>query len=494
MKKNNWKSFNIDMPKELIPIYDFLQLELNYILTNYKSELNKVNLNQHKGNVVTEIAKIFAERISTWKINNPAWHARIVSENIRRELESKKERQLIYPILEKHNFQNDNSLRQDLTGHKLFPTHGLLKNMIRSHKSPEIPNTAIFNLDYSQSEKQFFRMERNGLCHIKVGKTEWIDYQIVLPTSLNGHLTGVISKPRFIKRKRDGRYIGICSYEYQPLPVEGEGVLGVDLGKIKLYSAVAIDAEGNNSKEFIHSKKLEVQNQKLKRLHEEREILFHKKDTYEQLHISEQLKPQRVIKNYFAVRSKISRIAHTQAQMIAYEVVSLAREMHCKEIHLENLSWLGSKGGKWTFSETEKAIQDKAQELSIKVVKVSCKDSSKTHPITGEVVEPQNRTLKFSRGENLDRDFCAALNLGLRQKNKKPKTLKKISNQTTVRNKPKKSKKEIKELIQKIKRTVPVVAVLPNVVKGSVSPLIVWPAKVLSQKVSFVPCYKLLQF
>ena len=51
MKKNNWKSFNIDMPKELIPIYDFLQLELNYILTNYKSELNKVNLNQHKGNV-----------------------------------------------------------------------------------------------------------------------------------------------------------------------------------------------------------------------------------------------------------------------------------------------------------------------------------------------------------------------------------------------------------------------------------------------------------
>lgn len=494
MKKNNWKSFNIDMPKELMTIYDFLQTELNYILTNYKIELSKVNLNQHRGKIVNELAKLISYRYKTWKINNPAWYARIVCENIRRELESKKDRQLIYSILEKHNFQNDSSLRQDLTDHKLFPTNGLLKNMIRSRKSPDIPDSAIFNLDYSQSEKQFFRMEQNGLCHIKVGKTEWIDYQIVLPVSLNGHLTGVIAKPRFIKRKRDGRYIGICSYECQSLPAEGNNVLGVDLGKIKLYSAVAIDEEGNNSKEFIHSKKLEVQNQKLKRLQDEKEILFHKKDVYEQLHISEQLKSQRVIKNYFDVRSKISRIAHTQAQMIAHEVTSLAREQHCKEIHLENLSWVGSKGGKWTFSEIEKAIQDKAQELSIKIVKISCQNTSKTHPITGEIVQPQGRTLKFSRGENLDRDFCAALNIGLRQKNKKSKTLKKLSNQVTVRNKPKKSKKEIKELIKKLKGTVPVVAVLPNVVKGSISPLAVWPAKVLSQKVSFVPCYKLLQF
>ena len=492
--KNNWKSFNIDMPKELIPIYDFLQSELNYILANYKIELNKVNLNQHRGNVVREIAKLISYRYKTWKINNPAWYARIVSENIRRELESKKERQLTYSTLEKHGFQNGSSLRQDLTDHKLFPTNGLLKNIIRSHKPPEIPDSAVLNLDYSQSEKQFFRMEQNGLCRIKVGKTEWIDYQIVLPSSLNGHLTGVISKPRFIKRKRDGRYIGKCSYEYQPLPAKGNNVLGVDLGKIKLYSAVAIDEEGNNSKEFIHSKKLEIQNQKLKRLQNEKTILFHKKDTYEQLGISEQLKPQRVIKNYFDVRSKISRITHTQAQMIAHEITSLARERYCKEIHLENLSWVGSKAGKWTFSEVEKAIQDKARDFSIKIVKVNCKDSSKTHPITGEIVQPQNRILKFSRGENLDRDFCAALNIGLRQKNKKPKTLKKISNQTTVRNKPKKSKKEIKELIKQIKGTVPVVTALPNVVKGEVNPLAVWPVKVLSQKVSFVPRYKLLQF
>ena len=491
---SNWKSFNIAMPDELIPLYDFLQSELNYFLSNCKPELREVNLNQHHGGAITEIARLFSDRISTWEINNKAWHARIVCENIRRELESKKEHQQIFTILENHNFQIDEALREDLVSQRLYPTNALLRNMTQSRQFPEIPDSAVFNLDYTQSVQQFFRMGQNGLCHIKIGKTKWIDYQIVLPHSLNGHLTGVIAKPRFIKRKRDGRYIGICSYEYEPYENNGENILGVDLGKLKVYSAVVI-SEDENSKEFIHSKKLEVQNQKLKRLQKEREALYKKKRAYEQLGIADEPKSQRVIKNYFDVRSKISKITSSQAKMVAHEVVSLAYEKHCKEIHLENLSWLGSIGGKWTFSEIETAIVNKAKEYSIKVVKVSCKDTSKTHPVTGEVAKPQNRTLKFSNGEELDRDFCAAINIALRQKKQKPKKLKKITNKTTVRNKSKKSKKEIKELIAQLKRAVSIVAVLPNVVKRKVNPLTVCPEKVLSQKISScVPRYRLLQF
>ena len=33
-KQIQWKSFNINMPDELKPIYDFLQDELNFILSN----------------------------------------------------------------------------------------------------------------------------------------------------------------------------------------------------------------------------------------------------------------------------------------------------------------------------------------------------------------------------------------------------------------------------------------------------------------------------
>ena len=92
-------------------------------------------------------------------------------------------------------------------------------------------------------------------------------------------------------------------------------------------------------------------------------------------------------------------------------------------------------------------------------------------------------------------DFCASINIALRQKKQKPKKLKKITNKTTVRNKPKKSKKEIKELIAQLKRTAQIVAALPNVVKGEINPLTVCPEKVLSQKISScVPRYQLLQF
>ena len=52
-RKNNWKSFNISMPNELIPIYDFLQGELNFILSNNETRtiLNKIDLSKHRGNV-----------------------------------------------------------------------------------------------------------------------------------------------------------------------------------------------------------------------------------------------------------------------------------------------------------------------------------------------------------------------------------------------------------------------------------------------------------
>ena len=45
-KQVQWKSFNINMPLELIPIYDFLQNELNFILSNDKTRaiLDKIEL------------------------------------------------------------------------------------------------------------------------------------------------------------------------------------------------------------------------------------------------------------------------------------------------------------------------------------------------------------------------------------------------------------------------------------------------------------------
>ena len=121
---------------------------------------------------------------------------------------------------------------------------------------PELARSATFNLDYTISERQFFRMKTNNICEIKVSKKDWIEYEIVFPSSIDSRFTGVIAKPRFVKRKRDGQYIGICSYEYEVGDYDLEDkILGIDIGKIKLFSSVVMNKNGEFSDEIINTKR-----------------------------------------------------------------------------------------------------------------------------------------------------------------------------------------------------------------------------------------------
>ena len=94
MKKQvQWKSFNINMPLELIPIYDFLQNELNFILSNDKTRalLDKIDLSKHRGDVWRDLRDNLKFRINEWPLHNKTWHSYILFENLRRELKSKQE-------------------------------------------------------------------------------------------------------------------------------------------------------------------------------------------------------------------------------------------------------------------------------------------------------------------------------------------------------------------------------------------------------------------
>ena len=99
-EKTKWLAFNINFPIELIPIYDFLQTEINSILSDElcREELLALNLNKHKGDTWREMRLILGERIKTWPIKNKAWYGRMLYENLRRELDSKKDKILIWEI------------------------------------------------------------------------------------------------------------------------------------------------------------------------------------------------------------------------------------------------------------------------------------------------------------------------------------------------------------------------------------------------------------
>ena len=468
-KQVQWKSFNINMPSELIPIYDFLQNELNFILSNDETRvlLDKIDLSKLRGDVWRDMRDSLKFRIKDWPLHNKTWHSYILFENIRREIKSKQEAIIIWNELVKNDFNINEELFDSLHKLNIYPTRSRISNIKRSNSVPELARNAIFSLDYTVSSSQFFRMKTNNICEIKIGKKDWIEYEIIFPSSIDERFTGVISKPRFIKRKRDGKYIGICSYIYEVGDYELEDkILGVDIGKIKLFSSVVMDKKGNFSEELINTKYSQETEYKINRLYENKQILYNKMKSYEDLRLTS-LPKYEIWKNLYSnITNKITNTKDYQAKLLSSEIVKLALEQKCKTIHIEDLSWLNSQGGKWNHSQIHSKIIEKASMYGIEVKKVSAFNTSKEHPITKEVGIIQDRTVKFTTGK-IDRDLLASINIALRSTNiKLKKSLPKKAK--TKRVKTKSNKKEIKEKVNKLKGNGQIVSFLTNVLDSTI--------------------------
>ena len=494
-KKVHWKSFNINMPSELIPIYDFLQNELNFILSNDETRalLDQIDLSKLRGDVWRDMRDSLKFRIKDWPLHNKTWHSYILFENIRREIKSKQEAIIIWNELVKNDFNINEELFNSLHKLNLYPTRSRIANIKRSNSLPELARNATFNLDYTISEKQFFRMKTNNICEIKVSKKDWIEYEIVFPSSIDKRFTGVIAKPGFIKRKRDNQYIGICSYEYEVGDYELEDkILGIDIGKIKLFSSVVMDKKGKFSDEIINTKRSQETEYKINRLYENKQILYNKIKSYEDLRLTNQSKYE-VWKNLYSnITNKIINTKDYQAKLLSSEIVKLALEKKCKTIHIENLSWLNSQGGKWNHSQIHSKIEEKASMYGIEVKKVSTFNTSKEHPITKEIGFVQDRTVEFTTGK-IDRDLLAAINIAIRSTNiKLKKSLpKKVK---TKRISPKSNRKEIKEKVKRIKGNGQIVSFLTNVLDSTIQvELGVRPLSEVLPYNSLIDCYNKLQ-
>lgn len=470
MTRNKWLAFSIAMPEQLIPIYDFLQNELNEILSDdyYRNQLESLDLSIHKGKIWMQMRKMFVNRVKEWDklpyMHNKSWYARILFENIRRELQSKYEATTVWNELVKNDMEVNQTLFDNLVSkHKIYATRGMVSNIKRSNKSPELVKNATFQLDYTVSDKQFFIMNEDNTCEIKINKKDWIKYKIILPSSLNHNLTGKIAKPRFFKRKKDGKYIGLCSYQYVPEKPEGKNVLGVDIGQIKLFSAVALYKDGNYSSEYVNSNYLRNKNTKLKKLYEEKENLYKIINQNELLNVKTNKNEKRK-EHFFYISNRIKNIKKDIARNVAQEIIQVAKQEKCNEIHIEDLRWMDSKGGKWNHAEIHKMIKEKAISAGIEIIKVNPAYSSSEHPITGERGLKSNRNVTFKDNQSIDRDVLAAVNIAIRNKRKKKGKINKLKRKhQQIVLKKKSRRKEIFERIADIKRNTKIVVFQPCV-------------------------------
>ena len=167
-----------------------------------------------------------------------------------------------------------------------------------------------------------------------------------------------------------------------------------------------------------------------------------------------------------SITNKVTNTKDYQAKLLSNEIVQLALEQKCKTIHIEDLSWLNSQGGKWNHSQIHSKIIEKATMYGIEVKKVSAFNTSKEHPITKEIGIVNGRTIEFTTGK-IDRDLLAALNIAIRSTNiRLKKSLPKKAK--TKRVKPKSNKKEIKEKVNKIKGNGQIVSFLTNVLDSTI--------------------------
>ena len=434
-------------PDLLLPLYNILQGELNRILSipTYVEALSKIELkyktengkeqSKLNGMLWREIHEIIGDSLKG-KVPD-AWYIRILYHNIISLLKSRQEQIKIYEILKSNQYKIDSTLRDKLAQEKLYPANAYLEILANSKDIPALPKRKTFILDFSVSDKQMFRVGKNSnvyeikICSRKEIKdnnleTGWLSFEMYLPTYIRESFTGKTAKPQFYWDHNKEEFVCAIPCEIKKLPNEYEDVMGVDLGKIKVYSATVVHKDGTISDEYVPTEELQNLVDKLKRMNQHINSVYEKKKRSYKYGNFTKRQDRREL-DYKRSRNKRTKLQFAIARLVAVEVVNIAIKEQCKEIHLENLSWIKSSGGKWNFAQVQACIEDVAELFSIKVVKVSAKNSSKTNPVTLEIGKVSNRDVIFKNGQKVDRDQLAGLNLALREpkklKQRKIKTL-----------------------------------------------------------------------
>ena len=434
-------------PDLLLPLYNILQGELDRILSTptYVEALSKIELkyknengeeqSKLNGMLWREIHEIIGDSLKG-KVPD-AWYIRILYHNIISLLKSRQEQIKIYEILKSNQYKIDSTLRDKLVQEKLYPTNAYLEYLAAAKDIPVLPERKTFILDFSVSDKQMFRVGKNSnVYEIKIHsskevkaynlETGWLSFEMYLPTYIRECFTGKTAKPQFYWDYNKDEFVCAIPCEIKKVPNEYENVMGVDLGKIKAYSGTVVRKDGSISDEYVPTEELQNLVDKLKRMNQ------HIKSVYEKMKRSSKYGnfTERQVRrklDYKCSRNKRTKLQFAIARLVAVEVINIAIKEQCKEIHLENLSWVKSSGGKWNFSKVQDCIEEVAELFSIKVVKVNAKNSSKTNPVTLEIGKISNREVVFKDGQKVDRDQLASLNLALREpkkvKQRKIKTL-----------------------------------------------------------------------
>ena len=426
-------AYRVRFPRELEEVYEFLQREMNRVLNDeeIREKISKVDSNLMNGEYRKQMREAIGKETQySWAkekiMPNPAWYFCAFVEQIRQVQKSQKDQKKLYKALQKYGNEDTNEFYEYCQKNNIPYSKNKIKNLQRCKAEPDMPREVRFVLDFAFTNKQASYLDEDNVFHYQVynkdKKVEWKELPIIIHLSSKYEIGRRISKPRFSK-DRDGNYYGTIVFDYERRVFDGVGknIGAIDLGKINLFTFSYVEPNGEYSEDYYkNSKKLDRLNKKVQKLEKERKALIDKNNIIKDLlkenekikYTTEELRRKYEVREIEKQRisRKITNIKKNIAREMAVEILELCKMTDCKTLFMENLSWLGTTGGRWNFREQQNEIERILDMNGIDVYYVSAKNTSKEHPITKAIGKEVGRDIVWSNGERMDRDRVSTLN------------------------------------------------------------------------------------
>lgn len=435
---------------------ELLTKEYERIVNNYDEQVyDLIELGFTKGKFRDALSALTKPDYLHWNIKgNKSRLWRMVSSHAYHQYRSRYNKKKIISIIKDNNINNIcDDLWDKIRENKIKTTTNELVNIFKfleKNKEQCFKITPAY-LDYTTGDNNIKQELKHNIVHaqIQCDNKTMFDIYYQLPTHLNIHNIIKVSKP-VIKYDEDTDTVKLRYSVFMEVnDSDGENVLGVDLGKIKPFTAASITPQGEYSQELTYSKEIKHLNNKLSRINTAIDSIYNKKKHLELLlnnndsDLDAYYKWLSLSKEYYNVRTKRTRIKEHLSWLIARDTTAHAVEEKCSIIKLEDLSWVGDNSGKWDQSLTQSRIEHRANNNGIKIVKVDAYGTSWEYPEEYEAnpapkshYNSKTRQLVNENGDCLDKDYTASIAIAARvdKKNARRKNRKKKKkNATRVR-------------------------------------------------------------
>lgn len=220
-----------------------------------------------------------------------------------------------------------------------------------------------------------------------------------------------ISKP--VVQITNDRLVFKFTIEYTVPDITPNKIMGVDLGKVEPFVATIINESLLwHSAPFFATDRIKDLGRKYDDLMSRAAHLRDKENRCRASNHSD--KADTLARHQRGIRDKARRVKNEAMHQIGHEIAETAYSMNA-EVFMENLSWLGSRGGRWNFREIQDAITNSCARKGVPVSFVSAKDTSNTCTRCGSSVRHTGRdNVCFSCGFRINRDVAASREIALR--------------------------------------------------------------------------------